>query len=478
MQPAGDGAPAWLIGIGLLVAAGTLEPSASGGAAPSRRPYTGRPMRRTLVLAIALAAFGTAAAPAQAANVWTGQRVLNMAHQGGEDEAPSNTMYALRRSLAVGADMLELDVHTTRDGRVVVLHDSNVDRTTNGTGSVYEKTLAQIQALDSAYNFIPGRNAVKGQPESAYPFRGVRTGKKKPPAGYTADDFRIPTLDEVMAAFPKVPLNVEIKGRSDQDPSSFMRNAELLAGLLKNQPRRDIIVVSFYQPAVDSFHAQVPDMPLAPGVTGNALFVAGLPAGPGVVALQVPPTLVIPIVTPDYVRRAHASGYAVHVWFSGQEESRRVYESMLDMGVDGLMPAEPLALEKVLCERRTPRPQPNPNHCGQGLPDKQGCALRATRAGKLSRAGRVRISLARPFAGYIPCSGRVAIESRRGKRTRVLGRASFVLPAGTATTTATVRLSKAARRLVPRGRRGLRARVPVRVAGRAGVDRRTLRFRR
>ena len=83
------------------------------------------------------------------------------------------------------------------------MHDWKVDRTTNGTGYTTELTLAEIQQLDAAYNFIPGRNAVAGQPESEYPFRGVRTGAKPPPEGYTAEDFRVPTLTEVLRGVPE-----------------------------------------------------------------------------------------------------------------------------------------------------------------------------------------------------------------------------------------------------------------------------------
>jgi glycerophosphoryl diester phosphodiesterase len=427
-----------------------------------------------LVLAVA-----PATATAAPANPWLGQRVLNMAHQGGEDESPSNTMFAYRRSLAGGADMLELDVHTTKDGRVVVLHDANVDRTTNGQGSVYDTTLAELQALDAGYNFVPGRNAVRGLPPASYPYRGIRTGQKKSPAGYTPEDFRIPTLDEVLAAFPDVPLNVEIKGQSDSNNWSFLHNAEIVADLLRRSGRTDVIVVSFNQQAVDRFHQLAPAVPLAPGVAGNVFFVAGLSPGPGVVALQVPPVLSgITIVTPDYVRRAHASGYAVHVWFSGQEESERVYKSMLDMGVDGLMPAEPDQLEKLLCARGTPRPGANPNHCGRGRVEEQGCAVRATKAGRVTRTGRLRVDLVRPFAGYVPCAGKVALERKVGRKVRAIGRATFVLPAGQSSTTVRLRLSKYGRKLVAKTRRSVRVRGAVRVTGRQGVARTRLGLRR
>ena len=91
-------------------------------------------MRIALLFVLTLALVAPAAADA-ADNPWLEQRVLNIAHQGGEDEFPSNTLYAFKRSVKAGADMLELDVGVTKDGKVVVSHDTTLDRTTSGRGT-------------------------------------------------------------------------------------------------------------------------------------------------------------------------------------------------------------------------------------------------------------------------------------------------------------------------------------------------------
>ena len=72
-----------------------------------------------------------------------------LAHRGASGHAPENTLEAFRLAMDMGADGFELDVHMSRDGQLVVIHDDTVDRTTNGTGLVKELTLAQIQALDA-----------------------------------------------------------------------------------------------------------------------------------------------------------------------------------------------------------------------------------------------------------------------------------------------------------------------------------------
>jgi glycerophosphoryl diester phosphodiesterase len=78
---------------------------------------------------------------------------VNIAHRGGAGLAPENTLEGFREGLRVGAGALELDVHTTADGHVVVIHDATVDRTTDSTGTVREMTLAELKRLDAGYRF-------------------------------------------------------------------------------------------------------------------------------------------------------------------------------------------------------------------------------------------------------------------------------------------------------------------------------------
>ncbi len=319
---------------------------------------------RPLALVL-LIACGALAAPAQAANPWIEKRApLNIAHQGGEDEFPSNTMYAFRKALRAGADMLELDIGVTKDGEVVVMHDTTVDGKTNGTGTVASKTLRQIKRLDAAYWFAPGRedHYSHDHPREAYRFRGIATGKRPAPKGFRARDFRVPALAQVLRAFPRVPINVEIKGRTpDEETAEYVRNAEALARLLKDTRRRDLIVVSFRQEAVDRFHELLPRIDLAPGIAGaSAWILGGGSPGPGVVAFQVPITFdlggtLVPVTTPENVARAHGEGYAWQNWFSGNDrDAPGTWPDLVEMCVDGIMTARPRALERVLA--RTERP--------------------------------------------------------------------------------------------------------------------------
>jgi glycerophosphoryl diester phosphodiesterase len=425
------------------------------------------------LLACVIAAGLVPAAPAAAANPWLDESVLNIGHQGGEAELPSNTMYAFRQAAAAGADMLELDVSATADGALVVMHDWTVDRTTNGTGYLTDLTLAQVRQLDAAYNFVPGRNAVAGLPASRYPLRGVRTGDRRPPRGFTREDFRVPTLREVLRAFPRTPVNIEIKGRDD-DPAQFLRNAELLAAELRGTRRRDLIVTSFNQPAVNRFHELVPAVSVAPGVDGIAGFLlGGASPGPGVVALQIPITYELggqelAVTTPDSVLAAHRAGFAVHVWLSGGEESPRVYNRLLDMCVDGIMAARPRALERVLRRRDVVRPN------GRGT---DPCAVEA-RSSATFAGGSIVLGLRRRGVEPVPYRGAVTLRER-GRRGAVLARGRFRMAEDRDEAEPVLRLTRAGRRAEERSesgpirRRAARAVAIVRTRGARGEAVRT-----
>ena len=319
---------------------------------------------RALIPAVLLAAALPAAAEAK--NRWLEPKAINIAHQGGEDEFPSNTMYAFREALKAGADMLELDIGVTKDDKIVVIHDTTVNGKTNGHGNVSSLTLKKIRKLDAAYWFA--RDAKEHYSHElgrkAYRFRGVATGKKKAPKGYKASDFRVPTLKEVMKAFPKTPINIEIKGRTpDEAEAEYVRNAEVLARFLKGTKRKDLIVASFQQPAIDRFHALRPRIDLSPGIAGAANWVlsggSGSP-GDGVAAFQVPITFefggqILDVTTKENVARAHAQGYAWQNWFSGNDsDSAGTWRRLVDMCVDGIMTNHPTKLERVLKKKKAP----------------------------------------------------------------------------------------------------------------------------
>lgn len=315
-------------------------------------------IRRSLVAA-ALAVLTLALAPTGAGpldNPWLARRVWNIAHQGGENEAPSDTLYAFKTALEKGAEMLELDVHAIADGEIVVLHDTTVDRTTNGSGRVDEMTLAQIKALDAAHWFVPDRGTTHSAAEPEYLFRGVATGAVPPPPGYAPNDFTIPTLREVLSTFPGVPTNIEIKNTLP-DTAPYERTlAQLLAEFGRVD---DVIVVSFLDHSLELFKLWAPRVHTATATVETAIFhtsargpLPGLP-NPRYVAMQVPvtfdalPGVSIQVVSEDFVANAHANRLAVHVWTINDVPTMCW---LIAIGVDGIMTDHPTVLEQVLAD--------------------------------------------------------------------------------------------------------------------------------
>ena len=282
-----------------------------------------------------------------AGNPWLERRVVAYAHQGGAWEAPSSTLHAIRAALAAGATGIELDVHATADGELVVCHDSTVDRTTDGTGAIASMTLAELRTLDNAYWFVPGADTTPGREPSDYPFRGRAPNDP---------DFRIATLREVLEQFPEVVLNLDVKQTAPQvEPYE-----NTLARLLAEYDRRDdVIVASFLDRATARFAAFAPDVPTSPGTLATAEFWRAVqkgepapstwpPSGTRPVALQVPELFgETTVVDHRFVESAHAAGMAVHVWTVDDEGSMR---RMVDLGVDGVISDLPTTLRRVLDE--------------------------------------------------------------------------------------------------------------------------------
>jgi glycerophosphoryl diester phosphodiesterase len=243
-----------------------------------------------------------------------GPRPRLFAHRGGSLEAPENTLVAFANGLQAGADRLELDVHGTADGEVVVIHDPTLDRTTNGSGAVRAHALAEIQRLDAGYHY---RDA-----SGAHPFRGRGV--------------RVPTLGEVVSAFPGVPLNIEIK---QLEPAL----EEAVLAVFDRFSARDQMLLAAEDGRIMS---RIRAATAGSILTGSSVddvvgFAEAWEAGtlashrPLGIALQVPPDFLgKPLVTTELVEWAHRLGMEVHVWTIDDEAEM---ERLLGLGVDGLM---------------------------------------------------------------------------------------------------------------------------------------------
>jgi glycerophosphoryl diester phosphodiesterase len=222
-------------------------------------------------------------------------RFMAIAHRGASSYAPENTFAAFDLALAMGARHLELDVHSTRDGHVVVIHDETVDRTTNGSGPVIGQTLAELERLDAGSWFDPR-------------FQGER----------------IPRFVDVLERYAgRAHLHVEIKGRS---ADLSRRTADLVR---RHGMGGQVTVTSFQKTSLEETRACAPELPtgwLVAAVT-DAIVAEARAMG----LTQLCPRA--SEVTPELVRRLHDEGFTVRAWGVATEDLMR---RVVNAGADGM----------------------------------------------------------------------------------------------------------------------------------------------
>lgn len=255
---------------------------------------------------------------------FSGPRPRIGGHRGAAGSMPENTLPSFARALEEGAAFVELDVHETRDGEVVVIHDETVQRTTDGAGAVREMRLSELQRLDAGFRFTRDRG-------STYPFRG--------------QGIRIPTLREFFSDFPLALATVEIKALSPP-------GIEALMDLVEEFQRAPQVLVAAQD---DSVMQAVRGRGLSVA-TGFAMgevraFMAALWSGREPPSESAGQAMQIPrryedreLVTPASVAAAHERDVEVHVWTVNEAEEMK---ELLAMGVDGIVTDYPAWLRDL-----------------------------------------------------------------------------------------------------------------------------------
>ena len=291
-------------------------------------------MKKKWVLIAAIA--GSATVLAAAAVRKDGRRALrgdwpvNLAHRGASARAPENTLEAFRLAVEAGAGGLELDVHVTRDGEVVVIHDASVDRTTDGSGAVAEMELEEIRRLDAGYRFSPDGGRT-------FPYRGRGA--------------RIPTLTEVYASFPEARVNADIKKAQSGAEEAVLR-------VIRSAGAEERTLIASTEHAVVRRFRRISRGHIATAASRReiaAFYVLsrarlGALARPVYDALQVPVEhRGIELVTPRFLRAARSTGVRVDVWTINDAAQMRW---LLDLGVSGIMTDHPEVLAALLAGRQ------------------------------------------------------------------------------------------------------------------------------
>ncbi|MHC0036187.1 glycerophosphodiester phosphodiesterase [Pseudoneobacillus sp. C159] len=260
------------------------------------------------------------------------ERPLVIAHQGGELLAPSNTMVAFNQAVDMGVDVLEFDIHITKDGHLVTIHDPSVDRTTNGKGLIKDLTLKEIQELDAGYHFkdLNGKYSYRGK--GAY----------------------IPSLDEVFQAFPDIKMVIEIKDDNPEDRIEEI-SSKFWNLIQKYQKQDQVIVASFDQDILNKFKViSNGKVALSAGrdeikkfIIFKKLFLANL-YEPNADVFQIPTKeSMINLAAPSIIKEAKRRNVKIQYWTIDDKETMR---TLLKNGADGIITNRPDLMMEVLEE--------------------------------------------------------------------------------------------------------------------------------
>jgi glycerophosphoryl diester phosphodiesterase len=246
-------------------------------------------------------------------------RPIVIGHRGAAGDRPENTLLSFEAALAQGAQILESDIHISRDGVPILLHDPTLERTTDGHGDASQASWAELSALDAGIRF----KDVNG----TTPFRGKGV--------------RIPSLEQAFERFPDAYFNLEIKSpgqdtiRSTLDLVERFERADrtLLAAGEDAIMRalRAALATRSLQPAVGASLGEI--------VAAISSAIDGCAMPTGVMALQIPSTFGgKPLATREFVDHAHRHDVQVHVWTINELSE---IEALLDLGVDGIVTDHP-----------------------------------------------------------------------------------------------------------------------------------------
>lgn len=245
-----------------------------------------------------------------------------LAHQGGEKEWPSNTILAFKQAQNVGSDVLDTDLHMTRDKVLVLIHDTTVDRTTNGSGAVAEMTWQELEGLDAAYYFT--------KDQKTFPWRGKDVG--------------IPRLTDVLEAFPDWKIQIEVK----QAP---LETAQVLAEVLKQYRAEDRVLLScFDEEMMREIRTHCPEVATSatPSEIRSFILASRLRLesllSPNYSCLQIPLEFdSYTLVNKRTVEAAHNRGVYVLPWTIDSDED---VESCRTAGADGFNTNYPTRMEE------------------------------------------------------------------------------------------------------------------------------------
>ena len=253
---------------------------------------------------------------------------LVIAHQGGDGVWPGDTIYAFEKAVEIGADVLEMDAHITKDGRIVLMHDETVDDTTDGTGLIEDMTLEELKKLDAAYDW-------SNDGGQTFPYRGL--------------GIQVPALDELFEKFPQMRYVIEIK--LTKNPID-----KPMCDLIRKYNMQDkVLVASFHDDAMAMFRKTCPEVATSASRTEVRNYVLLSKAFlwgfyfPKFQTVQPPfdpkDSFNIPIMTKRFISESHAKNIRVEPWTVDDPALMKQY---IEWGVDGIITDRPDLMVELL----------------------------------------------------------------------------------------------------------------------------------
>ncbi len=251
-----------------------------------------------------------------------------VAHRGDSAHFPENTLPAFESAYRMAVDVIETDVHLSKDGVLVVWHDPTLERNTDGSGRIEEHTLFELKALDAGYTFTRDGGAT-------FPFRGTGV--------------QLCTLEEALAACPAQRFNVDLKSK---DPKIV---DEFIAVLNRQQAKKRVLGASFHlsnlrqlRKKESRIQTSLTTLEVLPLLMAQKLRILPKREQEHPIVFQVPPRQWgIEVITPAFIDVMHRRGSIIQVWTINEEEEIR---RLFSMGVDSVMTDKPELAIKVAIE--------------------------------------------------------------------------------------------------------------------------------
>ena len=267
--------------------------------------------------------------PSDGSNPFRTGRTLVIPHGGGDGLFPENTLLAFERTIAMGADVVDVDLRVSKDDVVVAFHDATVDRITGATGSIRAMTFEQLSGLDAGWSYT--KTGIDPTAGGSHPYRGKNV--------------KVPTFESILDEFPTTLLSVDLKDES-------IDMVQPVCDLLRDHRRfNDVFVGSNSDEQIIQFRRQCPDVRTS-AIMGDVYAsrdarASNDPNFVPAVTVDQPPfrNEGRQLVDSESLKWAHQHGIAILTWVVNDVDDMKL---LVDLGVDGIYTSYPDQLLKIL----------------------------------------------------------------------------------------------------------------------------------